>query len=1615
MRKFLLSVFCLLTSSVAFAQLSGAYTIGAGGATATNYATFTDAISDMSAGTRGDGGPVNGPAVSGPVTFTVSAGTYNETLTVPDITGSSTTNTITFDGVDPNTRKITSVGAAAYDATITLQFANHFRFRNLEIENTGVTYGYGIKSYFGSDNCEITGCKITLPTASSSTYHVGIILGEYYTSYSLFTATNTLIENNDIRGGRWGIVMNSTTGYVSPGNVVRNNVIRDFYYAGIETNYLSDFTIEGNEIYTNGTYSSAYGMRIERSRNYTVRGNYLHDLGAYGIYNYYGNAGVSTTATIENNMIGGGFTSTGTCYGLYVYNSENTGIYHNSVLGDGGGNSRGIYVSGSSSSGLDIRNNSFACTSTGTSTYAAYIVNASYVATLDYNNYYSDGTYIGYSSGPYATLAAWQLAWPALNPNSREGWPNYSGATDLHTFGAALANWGDNSVSTTVDFDGEARPLAPDVVKDVGADEFVLAPFDMDLMTITSPLVLTIGANTVAVNVMNQGVNSLNGIPVTMQYSTDGGATWPVSETFTPTTLGTTGATEVFSFATPWNVVSPGTYNLCVRINPSVTGDPDATDQLCINVCTGMNGAYTVNPASPTGGFNFNNFVDMAAALSSCGVSGPVTITAQPGTYNEYFEITDIPGASSTNTITIDGVSAAACSIEYAHSSANSYIVKLRGADYVTFQNFTINVTGTSGYGFWFSNQADNNTVDNCIVNLDPMATTVYQIGVVAGNSSYSSYGNNANNLTISNSKIRGGYYGMRINGVSTSTYTDGNRFINNEITDWYYTGIYCRYQSNIEFIGNLIRPRVSPSTSGYGIYCYYAESGFRLESNTIHSCPRYGVYLRYGAYSSGTGTIINNMIGAGWTGTTCYGLYVGNIRNTDIYNNSVSLGPSAGYAAYFTGTMSNIELTNNCFHSTSYSTTNGYALYVSSTSVSGISGTNYNNFYRSSGNLMYFGSIFATFSNYRTAYPLNDVNSVNLDPQFKGFTDLHMVCGPLDGLGTPLASVLVDIDGETRSTTAPDIGADEYTRDTLIYDLGNDTTACGSYIIVSDSAFSSWTWTPSGGGPTKYVDTTGYYGVTVVDTNNCTAFDSVHVTIYGEPVEPWTVDTVSFCIADSLDAGSPGASYIWSTGDTTQMVSAGTPGEYSVTVTTPDGCVVNDTVEVNFYFQPNVNLGADTSFCLGSSHILDAGPGPTGMTYVWNTGASTQVVVATAPGWYVVEVATLDGCTHLDSVYLDAQLPPVVNLGPDISTCDPITLDAGNPGATYNWSTGAGTQTVVVSSTGSYIVDVTNAVGCTSSDTVAVVVNTAPVVDLGPDVTVCVGGTTVLDAGITGMDYAWSTGATTQTITVSGSGLYVCQVTDPSTGCTGIDTISVTQFVSTLNLGADRILCDGASFVLDAGVASAYSWSTGATSSSIVVSSPGTYHVTTTTSGCVDSDTVVVTAGPSVTSDFTAPASAIMLDPVNFIDNTTGATSWYWTFGDGTSSTTASPTHTYLSTGTFEVCLVASNATCSDTTCTNIDITAPVGLEDDILSDGVVIYPNPNNGVFDVRFDLPDTRDLTVQVINLSGQVIYAKELGSVNFHKETISVDGFAKGIYLVKVASVEGGQIIKKVVVQ
>ncbi len=213
-------------------------------------------------------------------------------------------------------------------------------------------------------------------------------------------------------------------------------------------------------------------------------------------------------------------------------------------------------------------------------------------------------------------------------------------------------------------------------------------------------------------------------------------------------------------------------------------------------------------------------------------------------------------------------------------------------------------------------------------------------------------------------------------------------------------------------------------------------------------------------------------------------------------------------------------------------------------------------------------------------------------------------------------------------------------------------------------------------------------------------AFDDVKIYEAGQIAQ----NVIMHCGQDSVQLSvyaSPSASVQWSTGDTTASIYVYNSGTYSVLYSDTNACPAGiDTVEVYMIAMPmTVNLGNDTNICDGSSITLDAGIPYS--TYNWSTGDTTQTITTSQPGGYMVIVTNECG-TDYDNIQVGINPLPVVDLGMDSIVDQGYVLDAGSGFTSYLWNNGATTQTITVLNSGDYSVTVTDANGCSNSDTIS-------------------------------------------------------------------------------------------------------------------------------------------------------------------------------------------------------------------------------------------------------------------------------------------------------------------------
>jgi hypothetical protein len=201
---------------------------------------------------------------------------------------------------------------------------------------------------------------------------------------------------------------------------------------------------------------------------------------------------------------------------------------------------------------------------------------------------------------------------------------------------------------------------------------------------------------------------------------------------------------------------------------------------------------------------------------------------------------------------------------------------------------------------------------------------------------------------------------------------------------------------------------------------------------------------------------------------------------------------------------------------------------------------------------------------------------------------------------------------------------------------LGNDTTLCQGITQTLDAGYpgANYSWNTAATSEVINVNTPGTYSVLVTDTNGCTGSDTILITPGVQPVNNLS-PAMNLCDGSSivLDAGNPGSDYTWNTSETSQAINVSSAGNYSVMITSPDGCTLSSGTSVTLRPLPIVDLGVDTGICPNASLTLNAGNA--GADYLWNTNDTTQTIQTMDSGTYSVVVTTEYGCFAADDRHI--------------------------------------------------------------------------------------------------------------------------------------------------------------------------------------------------------------------------------------------------------------------------------------------------------------------------------------------------------------------------------------------
>jgi hypothetical protein len=585
---------------------------------------------------------------------------------------------------------------------------------------------------------------------------------------------------------------------------------------------------------------------------------------------------------------------------------------------------------------------------------------------------------------------------------------------------------------------------------------------------------------------------------------------------------------------------------------------------------------------------------------------------------------------------------------------------------------------------------------------------------------------------------------------------------------------------------------------------------------------------------------------------------------------------------------------------------------------------------------------------------------------------------------------------------------------------VANDTICAGDAVTLTANGAADFVWSTGATTQSITVSPTSFsaYSVTGI-TGTCQA--TANQVIYVNSVPNISIQSSSNVSCDGANVtltANGGISYLWSTGETTNsiIVSPSSNTTYSVTGMNSFSCDNSSSKTITVGTAPTINLvSSNMTPCAGSTITLTA---VGGLTYLWGTGQTTNSITAspTTNTTYSVIGTNASGCqTFFERTILVDPLPSLTIQSAGTSVCagSSITLTASG-GNSYTWNSGQTTAAITVSPTATtnYSVTGTNSFNCQATVNKTITVNQLPTVSIQSASNSICAGQSILLTGSGANSYSWSTGQSTNSISVSPSVTTTYNVTGTSaSNCqnTSSKTITVNPLPQISIQTSESTICAGNTAILTASGGNSYTWSTGQNSTNISVSplTSTTYILTGSSAfGCqnVASIEIEVLSFPVV--DFVNPITEYCLDQVAQTFEFTPAGGIF--SGAGVSGSSFDPT--IAGAGTHILTYTYSENTCSVSSELEVIVNdcATVDEEFGNNNNNIKVYPIPaSNQIF--LTNLPQQGKLFL--LNENGQQLITKEFMGV---EQTMDISKLSSGVYFVNILS-DNVNIIRKIVIQ
>jgi gliding motility-associated-like protein len=273
------------------------------------------------------------------------------------------------------------------------------------------------------------------------------------------------------------------------------------------------------------------------------------------------------------------------------------------------------------------------------------------------------------------------------------------------------------------------------------------------------------------------------------------------------------------------------------------------------------------------------------------------------------------------------------------------------------------------------------------------------------------------------------------------------------------------------------------------------------------------------------------------------------------------------------------------------------------------------------------------------------------------------------------------------------------------------DTIVCDGSSVTLDAGpyFTSYDWDGMGSNQTLEVNQAGTYGISVSDTSGCTARDSITIQMVS-PIKPQIngLDTICPGVNTQLRVGNTSGnfiSFLWSSGDTLDLITIDSGGIYVVEVMDIEGCTSQDTFAVWEDSPPVFSITGNPYFCPGDSTTL--GINTPAQSYLWVVDSlqipDPTVTIKNASTIGVI-VTAANSCTASQEIEIIARPNPSFNFEGPAGICpgDSITVSTNDRFSTYLWSNQTTDSTIIIDHTDTLQLTVVDSFGCsTTRDTV--------------------------------------------------------------------------------------------------------------------------------------------------------------------------------------------------------------------------------------------------------------------------------------------------------------------------